>query len=831
MPFLIGRADFPEEKSAFTPGLPQYLGYEAFVGPSIIQMKDGALLVCFEYVGPDQELNEHTRRAWEADLLARDLQLTGGWMFEGHTVIAHTTVPPRSHFCPDAVSALVYEARAKQYAQEKKYVKKRDVMVLTYLPPDDVKQTVSDFFLEERTRTKQWSRVQLLEQYVREVMKLVDALDRFLTLRRLSEAETLHFLHFCVTGEDRAVGVPEDGGDLDYAIGTVELAPHDGTVNNELHTQAIGIIGWPGDGTKSQMFDPVFQLGIPLRFQQREIFIPTAIAVKLLERRRNWTNQLNDYNPFRLWWTAAQPSGGADPNNKNVVRFNKAAAEKANSIEDEIALIESGEVVAGYYTGCVILHDTDPDLLAQNTALVAARIRSLGFSPIIEKDNLADAIGGSWPGHGSRNIRLHILNNRQFSRLWSTSNPWEGEETAPCPFFPEGSGPLLLTTTAGKQIHRANIHAHDLGNFLNIGIAGRGKTFLNGQIALAYRQYPNSQIFILDRDAALLPPTLLCGGEFFDADALSYAPFGQIHKDAEFAWALTFIELLAQLRHCKLSPTVQGDIAKALVSLREMPAERRTMSQFLWQLQPRGGDRIKDALSFYTLENPGAILDGKPGPEHTASWQTYDMLRLIGAGEMISTPVIHYLLHMMDRYADGRMILKIIEEGWQVAGNKLIQSSTEEDSANNRKRNIATGLVLHSPANLDAFERRNLLTINMGSLFLLPNEKAMTTGENGEMEHYLTLGLTPRHCQALAQEMVPRRHYMEVKGDLARVFEFEPTEWERAILGVNGRSHKEELLELKKQYGPEMPGVWLRKHKHEALAQEWETRFKQKEAA
>ena len=538
---------------ATQPGLPQYLNYARLIAPGVIENKDGAFLTAFEYAGPDQEYEEFSRMAYLADQHNQDLVHFGnGWMVESHAVRTPVRLPSAAHHCPDPTSALIVAERGQRYAAEGQHYETRHVLTLTYLPPAPVRQHFSEYFFGGARKTRQQSRHALLRLFVADTEQFATALQRFFVMRRLEDDELMHFLRFCVTGEDRPIGAPTDGRQIDYAIGAVPLAPHGGRIAS-LHVRVIGVVGFPEDGTRPQMFADILHLPFSLRMSHRFIFLSTQTAVQDLGRKRADFLQLNAYNPKRIVWSVFQNILNVDPSDRDVVAYNTDAERQQESVERAITEIQGGRVRGGYYTMTVVLHDSDPERVHQNALEVVTRINALGFTAMMETDHAADVIGGSWPGHGTRNVRKPRLTTQHFAQLWPTATTWRGEPTHPCSYYPPHSGPLLVTTTTGSTPFFLNTHVRDLGHFLLIGPSGNGKTYVLNAIAIAHRQYERAQINFFDRDAGAVVPTLACDGEFFDLDAMHFAPLAHIDEEEERALAVGFCERLAQLRGFRMT--------------------------------------------------------------------------------------------------------------------------------------------------------------------------------------------------------------------------------------------------------------------------------------
>ena len=435
------------------------------------------------------------------------------------------------------------------------------------------------------------------------------------------------------------------------------------------------------------------------------------------------------------------------------------------------------------------------------------RLNRLGFSAHIEGDQAADAWLGSLPCNGWCDVRKPLLTTKHFTHLWSTSLLWTGAAIHPNPYYPEKSGPLLLTSS-GSNPYCLNLHDYDLGNFILCGGAGYGKSYLEGAIAIAQRQYPRAQINIFDNRYAQIIPTMACGGAFFDTALMQFAPLAHVDDEAERAWAQRLIEKMAELRHFSPTPQAQADIAQALEVVATSPPQHRTMTNFWMQLQTHV-EGLKAALHFYTIGQGGASLDGIPGPEQDNTWQTWEMKNLLGQGIEISRPVIMYLLRQIERRLDGRPTLTIIEEAWQIMAEAWLEQYTQEASANYRKQVNALGLVIHAPSDLAMFPHRDRILNNTATMIFCADELADTGGEHGQRQHYEALGLNRRAIQYLASGMTPRRDYLIKQGDKYRVFQLNCGPLAHALLSKNGTDHKDRVFALQEQYGEEWVAKFL----------------------
>jgi len=835
---MLARADFSAEETrnrtsiVRRPGLPQRVNFREFVADGVAEMADGAFHVAFEYTGPDQEYVDFLIMAHGAQQLDQDVtKKPSGWMIESNAVRMPVKIARRKVRYPDVTSALIAEERAAEFEKDGQYFETRYVLSLTFLPPSNMGRRFEQYLFGKRQIGKQHTRTALLDFFIKETDEFTSALSHFLKFKRLTNRQHARFLHYCITGEDREVNLPEPGTRLlNYALAATTMKPHKGIVGN-LHTRVVGIHGFPEQGTCAQMFDPVLQLPFPLRMTHRFIPIGRNKAIKELQDQAADWGQLNWFNPKRMLWGMFSTPTGVDANSKDVVAYNNDATDQMASVEREITTVRKGRTRSGYYTFTVVVQHPDETQVEKNALLVVETINRLGFTAVIETDNLADAWGGTWPGH-PRNPRKPKLTSRTFCNLMPTSTKWQGYVRHPSPLYPPDSGPLLETITTGDTPFFLTPRLH----FLVIGPTDAGKTTIFNSMAIAHLQYPNPHVNFFDFDAGAAVTTAACDGAYFDLGTMQYAPLAHIHKQEERDWALRFLKTLATLQKFEMNPIASADLHRALTDLSAADIEQRTITTLLGQLQTsqRG---LEEAIGFYAGNQPGAILDGHYSPLAESRWLTFDMKEILKRGPEVSKPVLMAQIHALEERMDaptegtsGHQTLMLFDEGWQVSGEELLERYVEESSATARKKVVSLGLVLHSPGDLAVFKHRDRLVANFDTYIFLPNPRA---NDDELRPHYAALGLGSRVIRMIAEEMRPRRDYLVKEGNRMRLFRLPWGPMQQALVGLNGRDHKRRVNELRHEYGEVWVPQLLKEHNHPELVAQWERRYQewQKEAA
>ena len=76
--------------------------------------------------------------------------------------------------------------------------------------------------------------------------------------------------------------------------------------------------------------------------------------------------------------------------------------------------------------------------------------------------------------------------------------------------------PLIVTRTEGATPFRLVTHVGDVGHTLIVGPTGAGKSVLTAMLALQFRRYPGSRIFVFDKGRSARATILGFGGEYYD---------------------------------------------------------------------------------------------------------------------------------------------------------------------------------------------------------------------------------------------------------------------------------------------------------------------------
>src|SRR5208283_4565932 len=121
-------------------------------------------------------------------------------------------------------------------------------------------------------------------------------------------------------------------------------------------------------------------------------------------------------------------------------------------------------------------------------------IQGRDFTAMAESVNAIEAWLGSLPGHVYANVRQPPISTLNLAHVIPLSAVWAG----PLTDAHFNAPPLFFAKTEGSTPFRFSLHVGDVGHTLVVGPTGAGKSVLLALMALQFRRYANSQLFIFD---------------------------------------------------------------------------------------------------------------------------------------------------------------------------------------------------------------------------------------------------------------------------------------------------------------------------------------------
>ena len=777
--------------------LDDYLPWAALVGEGVVLNKDGSFQRSAAFRGPDLD------SAVAAELVAvvgrlnnAFRRLGSGWVIFVEAQRHEAATYPNSMF-PDAASGLVDAERKADFEDAGAHFESSYFLTFTWLPPAEDAARAETWLYEGRERSGVDPH-ELLRGFTDRTNRVLALLDGFMPeCRWLNDAETLTYLHSCVSTKRYRIRVPETPMHLDALLAdrplTGGLEPRLG----DQHLRVLTIVGFP-TATTPGILDELNRLAFPYRWSTRAILLDKTDATKLLTKiRRQW---------FAKRKSIAAILKEVLTNEQSVLVDTDAANKAADA---DAALQELGADHAGqaYVTATVAVWDADPRVADEKLRLVEKVIQGRDFTAMPETINAVDAWLGSLPGHVYANVRQPPISTLNLAHMIPLSAVWAGPERDEHFNAP----PLLYGKTEGSTPFRLSLHVGDVGHTLIVGPTGAGKSVLLALMALQFRRYENSQIFTFDFGGSIRASALAMGGDWHDLGgdltegsetSVSLQPLARIHEVPERAWAADWIVAILMRESVPITPEVKEHLWTALTSLASAPVMERTITGLTVLLQ---SNDLKQALRPYCVGGPyGRLLDAEHEYLGSAPVQAFEIEGLVGTGS--APAVLAYLFHRIGDRLDGRPTLLIIDEGWLALDDEGFSGQLREWLKTLRKKNASVVFATQSLSDIDNSAIAPAIIESCPTRLLLPNERAI---EPQITAIYRRFGLNDRQIEILARATPKRDYYCQSRRG-NRLFELGLSEVGLAFCAASSKTDQSLIARLVAEHGRDgFLAAWL----------------------
>lgn len=375
----------------------------------------------------------------------------------------------------------------------------------------------------------------------------------------------------------------------------------------------------------------------------------------------------------------------------------------ASQIADmDVALNELGDgqfCMGEYHYSLVVFGDSVPDSSRRAARAMGAvgESSSLQLAPV---DLVADAAWfAQMPGNWRWRPREAKLSSRAFAALSSAHNFASGKRDG----NPWGEALALLRTPSGQPFY-LNLHSSPEdedsedkklpGNTLLIGSTGVGKTTLEMFLLTLTRKWqpaPRLVLFDLDRGCEIAIRAL--NGRYFKLEAGKPTGCNPLQWEPTPA-RMQFWEQL--IRTCvatlavPLMPSDERAIANAIQAVALMPPALRRFSTVRQNLPKSGENSLFERLGRWCEGGAlGWVFDqaaDRLQDLHQASVIGFDTTEFLDLPE-VRTPVMMYLLQVMEELVNGERLIYVISEFWKALDHEIFSNFAKQKQKTIRKQN------------------------------------------------------------------------------------------------------------------------------------------------
>lgn len=732
--------------------LADHLPWAALVGPGVVLNKDGSFQRTFRFRGPDLE------SATEAELVgvcARAnnalRRLGSGWALFFEAERREAPGYPQSNF-PDPASWLVDEERRAAFESKLAHFESTYHLTLLYMPSPDGQARAENAFLDGGQSAVERDWRQELDRFQEETDRVLDLLSGFMSnMHALDDGETLTFLHGTISTKRHPIAVPAIPMYLDGVLVDTPLIGGLEPMLGDAHLRTITVLGFP-KVTRPGILDALNHQDFAYRWVTRFISLDKTDATRTLTRfRRQWFAKRKSIAAILREVLTSEPAQLLDTDAEN----------KALDADEALQALGGDHVAFGHLTTTVTVWDEDRSAAEDKVRAVERVVNGLGFTSIRESVNAVEAWLGSLPGHVYANVRQPIVHTLNLAHLMPLSAVWAGPKRNEHLDGP----PLLYAETSGATPFRFSTHVGDVGHMFVVGPTGAGKSVLLSLIALQFRRYARSQVYIFDKGNSARAAVLAMGGRHHALGAaaddlrnpLAFQPLRNIDDPAMRSWAAEWVHTLLGHEKVSITPEVKEAVWSALNSLASAPAQERTLTGLSVLIQ---SNALKAALQPYTLDGPfGRLLDAADDPLALCDVQCFETDELMhGSENGVVVPVLTYLLYRLEERFDGNPTLLILDEAWAYLDTPVFAARIREWLKVLRKRNVAVIFATQSLSDISEASVAPAIIEGCPQRIFLPNDRAIEPQARAIYERF---GLNDRQIELIAHAAPKRQYYLQ----------------------------------------------------------------------
>tara|TARA_R110002110_G_scaffold68080_2_gene184693 strand:- start:20252 stop:22687 length:2436 start_codon:yes stop_codon:yes gene_type:complete len=725
--------------------LADYLPWAALVGPGLVLNKDGSLQRTCRYRGPDlesatpQQLMAFTARV--NNLLRR---FGSGWALFFEAARRPSVDYPDALF-PDAASWLVDEERRSSFLEAGSHFETNFYLTLCWMPPADRAGRMENMLIEDPARAPKAFWQDDLRSFSNQNARAFDLLESLMPEAAwLTDDETLTYLHDCISVKRHRVRTPDNPMYLDAVLADSALV---GGLVPTLGGETLRVVslqGFPAM-TEPGLLSDLDRLGFAYRWVMRFLPLDKPEAEKTLTRyRRQWFAKRKSVMTVLKETLENEPSA----------LVNTDADNKAADADDALQSLGADHVGFGYVTTAIAITHKDPKIADENARAIERVLNGHGFTAINESVNAVDAWLGTHPGNAYANVRQPLIHTLNLAHMAPLTAVWAGPERNDH----LGAPPLLMARACSNTPFRLVTHQGDVGHTMIVGPTGAGKSVLLSLLALQFRRYAGSRVFVFDKGRSARAAILSMGGQDYDLTldgAHAFQPLAGIDAPNELSFAQGWIVGLLEQEGVEITPAARDAVWTALQNLAETPQPQRTLTGLTALIQSAD---LRQALQPYTLEGPyGTLLDADRDSLMAGDVAVFEMEALMHEPRLIA-PVLSYLFHRLEGRFDGAPTLLVLDEAWVFLDHPLFAGRLREWLKTLRKKNVSVVFATQSLSDIAGSSIAPALIESCPTRIFLPNNRAE---EPGQAAIYDRFGLNTRQIELIARATPKRDYYLQ----------------------------------------------------------------------
>lgn len=390
-----------------------------------------------------------------------------------------------------------------------------------------------------------------------------------------------------------------------------------------------------------------------------------------------------------------------------------------------------------------------------------------GFSILRERTNLTSSFASMLPGQWATQVRLNLQNNRAVADclpIFTCPTGSKYHEYFSKDVFntPVPALSVFRNVYGGKAYY--DTHVSQVGHAVLIAPTGGGKTTFVNFAASQMKKYPNSNVYIFDRDLSCRITTELMGGVHVDMrlDKIKLNPMAALRDGSSDGalWLREFVIRRLSEGGYEADALDRNAIDVAISNLKASTIPLR-LSVLAMQLPPK----LRNQLAEWLEGKPYGMFDSFEDDFEVHGWTCIEMKEIMD-NERIGRAYLDYAFRKILLSLDGTPTFIYLEEASFLLNNPAFSSMIDDWLKTLRKKNGFLWLTLQSPSSITNSAISATLLDNIKSIIVMANNKVEAHRES----YKKNFGMTDEQISMIAS-LLPARQYMLIKNGVVRILE------------------------------------------------------------
>lgn len=398
--------------------LSDHLPWAALIGPGVVLNKDGSFQKTVRFRGPDLDSSTPHELMAARSRMNNALRRFGSrWRLHVEAARRQSHHYPEGDGFPNRVSRLVDAERRSAFAADAARFESVYHLTFTYLPPEERVSAAAGLLIERPQGQQRVSYRSYYQAFLGQVEQVTNLMAAFMPeVHPLDDAETLTYLHDCVSDRHLALAVPDVPFYLDEMLTDRPLACGLSPRLGSQYLKTVSVRAYLGR-TLPCLLDALNELPLEYRWVGRYLPMDKTEATSHLNKlRRQWFAKRKGVWVLLKEAITKQESALEDSDSLN----------KAKDVDDALQVLGGDHCSFGDFTLTVTVWDADEQAATEKARLVQQVVDSTGIVSEIEDFNAVQAWLGSLPGHAYANVRRPIVSSLNLCDLVPLSSVWSG---------------------------------------------------------------------------------------------------------------------------------------------------------------------------------------------------------------------------------------------------------------------------------------------------------------------------------------------------------------------------------------------------------------------